>query len=162
MTSFYMRSLTMADQSFLWDILYHAVYVPKGEQPPPIEIVNEPGVAKYARGWGHDGDCGFAAIDVASSQPIGAVWNRLFTRNDPGYGFIDENIPEVSIALYPEFRNQGIGTTLMKHLIESSRGKYPALSLSVSQSNPAARLYSRLGFVVVGKSTTSFTMLFTL
>jgi ribosomal protein S18 acetylase RimI-like enzyme len=41
------------------------------------------------------------------------VWSRCFTRDEPGYGFIDESIPELSIAVATDARGRGIGTALL-------------------------------------------------
>jgi ribosomal protein S18 acetylase RimI-like enzyme len=35
---------------------------------------------------------------------------------------------------------------MMKELMERARAKYPAIVLSVRESNPAVRFYERLGF----------------
>jgi ribosomal protein S18 acetylase RimI-like enzyme len=83
---------------------------------------------------------------------------RLFPATQPGYGYISADIPELSVALLPEYRGQGIGTDLLNHLIEEARQVYPALSLSVSPENPAAHLYERFGFEVINRQATSLTM----
>jgi len=43
-------------------------------------------------------------------------------------------------------RNQGIGTTVMSHLISDAARDGRAITLGVVKSNPALRLYERLGF----------------
>jgi GNAT superfamily N-acetyltransferase len=158
MSACFFRLLTQADEHFLREMLYHALYVPDGQAPFPPEIVNEPELAKYVLDWGKAGDKGFAAVDELTSQPVGAAWMRLFTAENKGYGYVGEGVPELSVALLPTYRNRGIGTTLLKYLIEEARREHPALSLSVSSDNPAVRLYRRLGFEVVGQSGTSLTM----
>jgi GNAT superfamily N-acetyltransferase len=53
----------------------------------------------------------------------------------------------VDIALLPEYRGAGIGTTIIQQLMaEAARAKFPII-LRVELFNPAVRLYSRLGFV---------------
>ena len=77
---------------------------------------------------------------------IGAVW----VRTSKQYGHIDNKTPCFSISLYPEYRNQGIGTELMKKMIKSLTEKgYKRASLSVQKENYAARLYSKLDFETV-------------
>ncbi|MFC1997302.1 GNAT family N-acetyltransferase [Chloroflexota bacterium] len=52
----------------------------------------------------------------------------------------------VDIALLPEFRGQGIGSTILKDiLVEAGSQKLP-VSIHVEQFNPAMRLYLNLGF----------------
>jgi ribosomal protein S18 acetylase RimI-like enzyme len=91
-------------------------------------------------------------------KPIGAVWIRSFTKNNKGYGFVEEGIPELSIALLPEYRGKGLGSFMLETLIDKIKGKYKALSLSVNEANPAVNLYKRFGFKVVKRSGSSITM----
>jgi ribosomal protein S18 acetylase RimI-like enzyme len=84
---------------------------------------------------------------------------RLFTQQNPGWGFVDEHTPELSMAVLPQYRNLGIGTALLQHIIDATRTDYDALSLSVDPRNPAVHLYTRYGFVPCGESGTSITMI---
>ena len=78
--------------------------------------------------------------------PIGAAWSRFFSFTDPGYGFVDEHLPEIGIALQAVFRNQGIGTILLSKLLQELEWRrVPGASLSVDKRNQATRLYFRLG-----------------
>jgi len=139
-------------------MLYHALFVPEGSPPFPKGIVNEPDIAKYVLGWGQPGDMGFAATDKTSPLPVGVVWIRLFDSHNPGYGYVGEGIPELSIAILPGYRNRGFGTQLLNHMLVKAAEQYPGLSLSVTSVNPAKRLYERLGFQVVNMNGASLTM----
>jgi ribosomal protein S18 acetylase RimI-like enzyme len=152
------RPLIQTNEPFLWEMLYHAIYLPAGHDPFPKEIVTEPEIAKYVLNWGKTDDKGFVAVDGVTVKPVGAVWLRLFTRENKGYGYVDDNTPELSIALLPEYRNRGIGTDLLNRLIEDIQDQYPAISLSVSSANPAGRLYRRLGFDIIEENGASLTM----
>ncbi|HEX4951581.1 MAG TPA: GNAT family N-acetyltransferase [Blastocatellia bacterium] len=147
-----MRSILLADEPFLWEMLYQALYVPEGHPPFPREIVQQPEISQYVRAWGQPDDVGLIACD--DETLIGAVWIRRLR----AYGFVDDNTPELSIAMLPEYRGQGIGTRLMTELFALLQGRYAALSLSVSKENPALRLYMRLGFEVVKDDGNSVTM----
>lgn len=151
------RPLVAADESFLWEALYHAIYVGSGP-PPARDIVHQPDMAAYVEDWGRSDDSGFLAFDSTTIQPLGAVWVRRWTGVHKGYGYIDDATPELSIALLPECRGRGIGTQLLEAMLEAARTRYTALSLSVSPENPARRLYERLGFVVVGQHGPALTM----
>ena len=157
---FTVRALTRDDEPLLWDMLYEAIFVPAGEPKPEREIVRRPELAKYVNEWGKEDDVGFAAIDPDTRQVVGAAWFRLFPEDDPGYGYVNEITPELSIAVLPEYRGYGAGSRLILYLIEVMLRRYPALSLSVSKGNPAAAWYQRLGFKVVRSDDTSYTMLF--
>lgn len=151
------RPLISKDQPFLWEMLYQALYVPKGQSVLPREVVRLPELARYVRGWKRSDDCGFLASDAATGQPVGAAWLRLLVGENKGYGYVDDDTPELSIAVLPEYRSQGVGTQLLIHLLASACGQ-SSISLSVSVDNPALRLYERFGFEVVSLSDGSLTM----
>ncbi len=58
----------------------------------------------------------------------------------------------IDIALLPEQRNKGIGTTLLRKLQAEAAQAGKLLRLHVEFFNPAQHLYERLGFVGVGQS----------
>ncbi len=157
---FSVRPLNPQDEHFLWEMLYHAIYVPEGHEAPPRSILEEPKLAHYVSQWGQrSGDLGLVAVIQDTDQPVGAAWLRLFSRRNPGYGFVDDHTPELSIAVLPDYRRQGLGSLLLTTLLEASRQKFAAVSLSVSSDNPARRLYQRLGFIVVNDDGSSWVML---
>lgn len=154
------RPLSAADEACLWEMLYQAVYVAEGQPPLSRDILRQPEIARYAQGWGRPGDLGLVAVvDRGNQVPLAAAWLRLWTGEDKGFGYVDETTPELTIAVLPAYRGQGIGTALLAHLIEAARPRYPAISLSVDSDNPALRLYRRLGFEVVGEDGSSVTMI---
>jgi ribosomal protein S18 acetylase RimI-like enzyme len=155
--SYAIRPLTPSDEPFLWEMLYQALFVSPGTQLLPKEIIYQPELAKYVQDW-QASDIGFFAILESSQISIGAAWIRLFNSNNPGYGYINDEIPELSIAVLPEYRDRGIGSQLVLHLFEHLKKSYSTVSLSVSLENPALRLYQRLGFEIVTQSDNSLTM----
>jgi ribosomal protein S18 acetylase RimI-like enzyme len=52
----------------------------------------------------------------------------------------------IDIALLAAHRNSGIGTHLLRGLLQDCQEKGLPLHLQVAQGNPATRLYQRLGF----------------
>ncbi len=151
------RRATADDGATLQEML--AVAADWGPDSPArslVEIMAEPALAHYVAGWPAKGDVGFVVED---GRPLGAAWWRYFPDHDPGYGFVDEATPEVSIGVVADARGQGCGTLLLGALIEEARRKaVPALSLSVEADNPAAALYERLGFVTIDRVGGSYTM----
>jgi GNAT superfamily N-acetyltransferase len=141
------RNLTKGDEVFLWEALYLALYAPEGQPPFPREIVQEPEIRHYVAGWGRPGDMGVIALD--GERPVGAAWLRLLTGEDRGFGYVDDETPELSIAVLPKYRGQGVGTALLQRLLELAAPHHPAVCLSVSAGNPARRLYERMGFRLV-------------
>ena len=56
----------------------------------------------------------------------------------------------IDISLLPEYRGRGIGTALVQALLDEAVPAGGTVRLSVAMSNPAQRLYQRLGFRTVG------------
>lgn len=131
-----------SDVRFLRDMLRHAYYWRErepGEEPGPVAL--------YVKGWGRPGDT--ALIAVEDGFPVGAAWYRLFRRARPGYGFVDEETPELAIAVVPSRRGRGIGDALLKALSErAAEDGYRSLSLAVERDNDELVDYyeSRHGF----------------
>jgi ribosomal protein S18 acetylase RimI-like enzyme len=144
------------DIDFLWEVLYLSLHVADGADPFPRAVLNEPAIAHYLAGFGErDGDDAVIAVD-GQSERIGAAFCRRFTSDDPSYGFVDENTPELSMALVGRWRGRGVGGELLMTLLED----HPRMSLSVDPANVSARaLYRRMGFVDVGSNGGSITML---
>ncbi len=152
-----LRPLQVSDEPFLWEMLYQALYVPEGQPPFSRDILAEPDIACYVRGWGRLGDWGLRACD--GDKPVGAIWLRLWAGTERGYGFVDETVPEMSIAVLKEYRGFGLGTRLIREVIRIARPQVPGISLSVVESSPARRLYERLGFRTIGRVGGSLIML---
>jgi ribosomal protein S18 acetylase RimI-like enzyme len=138
-------------------MLFQSLYVPKGDAPFERTILDHPDIAKYVKDWGRSSDSGFVAV-VDNARPIGAVWLRLLSGSEKGFGYVDDDTPELGMAVVAEYRGKGIGTSLLNHLIASVNGVFESISLSVAVGNPALRLYQRFGFEVVEQNGNSITM----
>ena len=124
----------------------------------PGEAMLRPDLAKYLSGWPWPDDIGVVAS--LDGRDVGAAWARTLTSASPGYGWVSDDIPELTMGVDPAVRGRGIGRALLDALIMRVRAVGPALSLSVEDGNTAARaLYERAGFTVVGRSGDSDTML---
>jgi len=138
------------DMPFRRDMLRYAYYARWGtEADVPLE--------RYVAGWGRRGDTALVAID--QFQPIGAAWYRLFPADGPGYGFLDEETPELTIAVVPSRRGKGLGKELLEALLAQAKAEgYKQISLSVEADNPALRLYEQHGFSKVGERAGAWVM----
>src|SRR5918998_1685148 len=144
------RAAGREDVRFLRDMLRHAYYWRMGTE------IEDP-VFRYVRGWGRRGDAGMIAIEAP--HPVGAAWYRLFRADAPGFGFVDEATPELTIAVVPSRRGKGYGDELMTALLDRARKDgYAAISLSVERGSPAVRLYERYGFAQVKEADDALTM----
>jgi ribosomal protein S18 acetylase RimI-like enzyme len=130
------------------------------EQMSPGEAMLRPDLAKYLGGFPWPDDLGvLAAVD---GRDVGAAWARKLSSAAPGYGWVSDDIPELTIGVDPVARGRGVGHALLDALILRVRAAAPALSLSVEDGNTAARkLYESAGFVVVGRVGDADTMLLT-
>ena len=142
------------DLPFLRDMLRHAYYARWGsEADVPLE--------RYVAGWGRPGDRAIVAID--EFQPVGAAWYRLFPLDEPGYGFVDDGTPELTIAIVPSRRGRGLGRGLLEGLLAQARDDgFARISLSVEPDNDAIHLYEHHGFAKVGERAGAWVMLATL
>lgn len=158
-STFTIRSLVQTDELFLWEMLYQALFVLPGTEPFPRDIIRQPEISRYVDGWGRMGDSGFIVVVEETQLPIGAAWIRLMTGDGKGYGYVDDQTPELTIAVAPDFRGHGIGGELMNRLLAQTQTIYRAVCLSVSADNPAFRLYQRLGFETIKADGSSLTMI---
>jgi GNAT superfamily N-acetyltransferase len=114
-------------------------------------------LARYVENWGRSGDV--ALIATEGGHRVGAAWFRTFDASAPGYGFVDEATPELTIAVVPSRRKHGVGRELIEALLERAAGEgHPSISLSVEQDSPAVAFYERQGFERVGENAGALTM----
>ena len=150
------RKATTADYDFLEEMLCEAATWRGSDDD--ADVVRDPFIARYIAGWGRAGDTGVLAEDDRGDA-IGAAWFRFFPADEPGFGFVAPDVPELTVAVRRDARGHGVGTALVEALVVSARaGRHRALSLSVEEDNPAVRLYQRLGFVPVGRVGNALTM----
>jgi GNAT superfamily N-acetyltransferase len=108
-------------------------------------------LTRYVDNWGRTGDVALVAHETGNR--VGAAWCRVFRESEPGYGFVDEQTPELSIAVVPSRRKHGLGQELLDALLEKARGAgHAQVSLSVEKDSPAVAFYERNGFTAVGES----------
>ena len=60
-----------------------------------------------------------------------------------------EEVRIMDIALLPEHRRQGVGSFLLRRVMDEAAGSGRKVSIHVEMFNPALELYARLGFVRV-------------
>lgn len=154
------RSIEKSEFDFLVDMLYESIHIPENK-PNKEELINSPNNNKYHKDWGRNGDTALIALNT-DNQAVGAVWYRLFNEYNKGYGYVDSNTPELGIAVTKEVRGNGVGTLLMKRIIQQAMYEgYRSISLSVDPENSSAvHIYKKLGFKDHGVSGTSITMIY--
>ncbi|PQV62460.1 Ribosomal protein S18 acetylase RimI [Abditibacterium utsteinense] len=134
------------DESLVWEFLCLAAHA-----EVLSAVQNAPHLARYVVNWGRSGDFGFAACQ--ENFLVGVIWARLFPENEPGFGFVSAEIPEISLAVRQEYRGRGIGRALLQKMKAEASLRYNSLSLSVRDDNIAAlRLYQSAGFEKIAGS----------
>ena len=88
-------------------------------------------------------------IILGDGQPIGRLLVNEGTRE---FSLVD-------VALLPQWRNGGIGRSLLENLLVRAAAAHKAIRLHVVKTNPARRLYERLGFSIVSEDGMYFEML---
>ena len=148
------RPLQPSETELLKTFIYEAIFIPEGVEPPPFDIIYQPEIALYYEqfGTGSADNCIVAEID---GKVVGAVWTRIM--ND--YGHVDDQTPSFAISLLKEFRNQGIGTELMRRMLQLLKTQgYKQASLAVQKANYAVRMYKKVGFEIVDENTEEYIM----
>lgn len=75
------------------------------------------------------------------------------------YGHIDNETPSFAISLYSDYRNQGIGTALMKSMLDLLKAEhYKKASLAVQKRNYAVKMYKNVGFEIVDENKEEYIM----
>lgn len=132
------RAIEASDYDFLW-------------------LLHKAALKKYVTatwGWNEDWQREYFAkefntengkIIVFENQDVGFLWYRVNQSENS----------LVSIKLLPEFQNKGIGTEIIKELIENSD---KSITLQVLKINPARCLYERMGFMVSSENETHLKM----
>ena len=149
------REMRSEEYCLLSDFLYEAIYIPDGIEPPPKSVIESPELQEYIIEFGnrkHDK----ALVAEIQGKVVGVIWVRIM--ND--YGHIDNDTPSLAMSVYKKYRGLGIGTSLLKQLLQVERlAGYSKISLSVQKSNYAVKMYEKVGFTVVDENSEEYIMI---
>ena len=148
------RKLRDDETELLKDFLYEAIFIPEGMEPPDRSIVEQPELSLYYERFGNGpaDNCLVAEVD---GKVVDAVWTRIM--ND--YGHVDDETPSFAISLYKEYRGQGIGTAMMRKVLELLKSQgWKKASLAVQKANYAVRMYEAVGFRTVNENDEEYIM----
>ena len=153
------RFFRNGDRPLLEDLLYEAIFQPEGAEPLPRNIIKKPEIDIYIRDFGKKaGDlCLFAVLD---GKVVGGAWRRILAGEIKGFGNIDPETPELAIAVFKKYRNQGIGTGLLNNIIDLTLNSkaYKQISLSVDKANYAVKMYEKSSFKIVEENQHDYIM----
>ena len=143
--NYYIRPIQPIETPLLKDFLYEAIFIPEGVAAPPRSILDDENLQVYIRDFGQMPDDRCLVAEVGD-KIVGAIWSRIM--ND--YGHIADDVPSIAISLYKEYRNLGIGTDLLRQMLELLKADgYKSVSLSVQKANYAMRMYQKAGFHII-------------
>ena len=143
--NYIIREIKKSEYPLLNDFLYETIFQKDGNNLVSKDMIKHPALQQYIREFGTQKD-DFCLCAEVKGTVIGAVWTRCIE----GFGTVDKSAPELAISIYQDYRGQGIGTDLMKHMLKLLKNKgYQKTSLSVQKENYAVRMYLNLGYEVV-------------
>ena len=147
------REIRENEYCILSEFLYEAIFIPVGMEKPPKAIIEQPELQVYIADFGKSDD--WCLVAEVKEKIVGAVWVRVMD----DYGHIDDETPSFAMSLYEEYRNMGIGTALMRDMLEFLKNKgYKQTSLSVQKANYAVRMYQKVGFEVIDENEEEYIM----
>lgn len=152
--NYVIREMTETEYPLLKRFCYESIFIPNGAEIPPFSIVEHPLLKVYYEGFGtekHD----HALVAEINGHIVGAVWVRIM--ND--FGHIDNKTPSLAVSLYKDYRGFGIGTAMMKRMLDLLKYYgYEKVSLSCQKANYAVRMYRHVGFDVFDENEEEYIM----
>jgi ribosomal protein S18 acetylase RimI-like enzyme len=82
----------------------------------------------------------YPGVEFLIIELAGTPAGRLYVQRTPS------EILVMDIALIPEFRGRGIGTALLRQILDEGQASSRIVTMHVEKFNPALSLYERLGF----------------
>lgn len=152
------REMKPSEYPILDDFLYEAIFQRDETNLLPRSIIKKPELQLYIQNFGKEKD-DFCFCAEKDGKIIGAVW----VRNMNGYGSIDDVSPEFAISLYKDYRGYGIGTVLMKKMLQHLKSAgYSKASLAVQKDNYAYKMYLSVGFQIISENQEEYIMTYSL
>ncbi|EOS39402.1 GNAT family N-acetyltransferase [Thomasclavelia cocleata] len=148
------REIRKNEYPILSEFLYEAIFIPEGMDKPPKSIIEQPELQVYIEDFGKKDD--WCLVAEIKGKIVGMAWVRIMD----DYGHIDDKTPSFAISLHEEYRNLGIGTALMRDMLELLKNKgYKQTSLSVQKANYAVNMYWKVGFEIIREDGEEYIML---
>lgn len=149
------REMRTDEYLLLDEFLYQAIYQPDKTNLVPKSIINKPELQVYIKDFGKQKDdyCFCAEVD---NRVVGAVW----VRNINGYGSFDDVTIELAVSVFDEYQNMGVGTALVKKMLEHLKElNYTKISLAVQKENYAVQMYRKVGFEIACQNEQEYIMI---
>ena len=138
-----LRLLTPDDSELHKELIYVALWDHPDEPRRPRSVLDSPVVKAYYEDWGQKGDFGMLAL--VDDQPAGFIQLRMKHCITDQYA----DLPELAIAVFPQYHRQGIAGQLFEKLLDHAQPRFKGIRLGVNPRNEAAiSLYEKFGFSV--------------
>ena len=148
------RNIRENEIYLLDDFLYEAIFQRDEDILVPKDIIKNPELAVYIKDFGLPND--YCLVAECNGKIVGAVWTRIIK----GFGSVDDDTPEFAISLYKDYRSKGIGTNLMKEMLQLLKEKgYKQTSLAVQKDNFAVKMYESVGFIKIAELEEEYLMI---
>ncbi len=155
------RTYKQEDYQFLREMLFEAVFWSRSEEDrPSLEEGLSYDYTKHVLiDFGkRKGD--IAVIAEIDGERAGAAFIRYWNDSENIRGYLSEDVPVLVIGVAEGFRNQGVGSALLKSLKnESIKNGILKISLCVTKTNVAYQLYKKQDFKIVEDIGDSYNML---
>lgn len=137
------RAIRQSDQDFLRD-LYASTRADEMAQVPWSQEQRDHFLAmqfeaQHAHYMRHFAGAAFWIVVLRQNEPIGRLYLDEW----------DDEFRLIDIAFLPHHRGNGFGTLLLVDLMEAALARRKPVRAHVEKTNPAQRLYSRLGYRVI-------------
>jgi GNAT superfamily N-acetyltransferase len=140
-----LRSLTEDDRELLRTATWVNVNWTGEERLTFRDVDEAPDLHHYCVLRPERGD--FGAVAERKCLPVGVAWALFLDGADPGYGYVGNDVPELSLCVWSGYRGQGVGGALLRRALDEARRRGIArMSLSVEAANPSVHLYRAAGF----------------
>lgn len=149
------REMRTDEYLLLDEFLYQAIYQPDKTNLVPKSIINKPELQVYIKDFGKQKD-DYCFCAEADNRVVGAVW----VRNINGYGSFDDVTVELAVSVFDEYQNMGVGTALVKKMLEHLKElNYTKISLAVQKENYAVQMYRKVGFEIACQNEQEYIMI---
>ena len=143
-TLYFLRS---SEQKIATDMLRYSMRLDELNKP----LRDFPALNIYEKFYGlSTKDLGLYAL--VDNKIAGAVWIRLLRADQNAMGYVDANTPILNIAVIPELRDQGIGSSMLEQLLQEAGAVFEQISVSILQDSKAVKLFEKFGFSKVEAS----------
>ena len=153
--NYIIRKIKSDEICLLNDFIYEAIFQIDENNLLPHDIIYEPSIWIYINDFGNKPD-DLCLVAECDGKICGAVWTRIIN----AFGHVDNDTPEFAISLYKEYRGYGIGTAMMREMLELLKEKrYKQTSLAVQKDNYAVRMYEKVGFEIIAELEEEYLMI---